>query len=70
MIPEMKRKIKNLKEPRNYAYWRSIIEDGEKAAEFMVRGNERQKKELIKAFKYMEYLKSLSAKDMFETKKK
>lgn len=54
-----------MREPRNYAYWKSIIKDSEKAAEFMVRGSERQKKELKKVFKYMEYLKNLRFPDMF-----
>ena len=58
-----------MKEPRNYAYWRSIIADSNKAAEFMVRGSEHQKKELKKAFKYMEYLNDLKTSDMFDERR-
>ncbi len=53
------------KEPKNYAYWRSIIEDADKAAEFMAHGNDRQKKELKNAFKYMESQKRLDQTDLF-----
>ena len=52
------------KEPKNYAYWRSIIEDSDKAAEFMVRGTDRQKKELKKVFKYMETQKKSHQSDL------
>ncbi len=54
-----------MKEPKNYAYWRSIIDDGDKAAEFMVRGSDRQKKELKKVFKYMESQKKAGQGDLF-----
>lgn len=54
------------REPRNYAYWKSIIEDPEKAAEFMAKGNERQKKEIKKVFKYIESKKRLQESDLFE----
>ena len=53
------------KEPKNYAYWRSIIEDSEKASEFMVRGSDRQKKELKKVFKYIESQKKSTENDLF-----
>jgi len=54
------------KEPKNYAYWRSIIEDEAKTAEFMVRGSDRQKKELKKVFKYMESQTKANQSDFFE----
>jgi len=53
------------KEPKNYAYWRSIIEDAEKAAEFMIRGSDRQKKEIKKVFKYIESQKKFKQTDLF-----
>jgi hypothetical protein len=56
------------KEPKNYIYWKSIIEDKEKLFEFMGRGNERQKKEMKKAHKYYEYLNSQQQQDLFEVK--
>ena len=58
-----------MREPRNYAYWKSITDDAEKAAEFMVRGSDRQKKELKKAFKYTEYLKKQKISDMFDERR-
>jgi len=56
------------KEPKNYAYWKSIIEDADKAADFMVRGSDRQKKELKKVFKYIENQNKLKQSDLFQTK--
>ena len=53
------------REPRNYAYWKTVIDDADKAAEFMARGTERQKKELKKAFKYMESQKKARQTDLF-----
>jgi hypothetical protein len=53
------------KEPKNYAYWKSIIEDSDKAAEFMVRGSDRQKKELKKVFKYIETQNKSKQSDLF-----
>ncbi len=56
------------REPRNYAYWKNIIQDPEKAAEFMANGNDRQKKEIRKVFKYMESLGKLQQSDLFGEK--
>ncbi|MFH1411418.1 MAG: hypothetical protein ABIG55_02100 [Candidatus Omnitrophota bacterium] len=53
------------KEPKNYAYWKSILDNEEKAAEFIVKGSERQKKELKKVFKYMEMKKEKEQADLF-----
>ncbi|MDP8258903.1 MAG: hypothetical protein P9L90_05730 [Candidatus Aadella gelida] len=53
------------KEPKNYAYWKSVIEDPDKAAEFMIRGSDRQKKEIKKVFKYIENQKTLDQPDLF-----
>ena len=59
-----------MREPRNYAYWKSIIEDSEKSVEFMVRGSDRQKKEIKKVFKYMEHLNKQKSSDMFDERRK
>ncbi len=53
------------KEPKNYAYWKSIISDPEKSTEFMARGTERQKKEIRRVFKYMESQKKSQQLDLF-----
>ncbi len=53
------------KEPKNYAYWKSIIADSEKSAEFMARGTDRQKKEIKRVFKYMESQKKSQQGDLF-----
>ncbi len=55
----------NKKEPKNYIYWKSIVEDPDKAAEFMIRGSERQKKEIKRVFKYIENQKTLDQPDLF-----
>ncbi|MBD3379851.1 MAG: hypothetical protein GF408_05245 [Candidatus Omnitrophica bacterium] len=57
-----------MREPRNFAFWKDIIRDPEKSAEFMARGNERQKKELRKVFKYIERLNRERQKDLFKDK--
>ncbi|MFH1837112.1 MAG: hypothetical protein ABH862_03240 [Candidatus Omnitrophota bacterium] len=40
------------REPKNYSYWKTILEDSAKMHEFMARGNERQKKDMKRAYKY------------------
>ena len=54
------------KEPKNYAFWLSVIKDPEQAAEFMAKGNDRQKRELKRAFKYHEAQKKAAQKDLFD----
>jgi len=55
-----------MKEPKNYAFWLSVMKDPEQAAEFMVRGNDRQKKELRKAFRYLETEKRSRQPELFD----
>jgi hypothetical protein len=55
-----------MKEPKNFAFWYSVIKDPEQCARFMVKGNERQKRDLRRAFRYMEFRKEQGQKDLFE----
>ncbi len=55
------------KEPKNYPYWRTILDNKEQVEEFMLRGNARQKKELKKAFIYFESQKNQKQQDLFNT---
>jgi hypothetical protein len=54
------------KEPKNYAYWKAMMDDPEKSARFMSLGSDRQKKELKEAFQYSEYLRNLKQQDLFD----
>ncbi|MBF0252183.1 MAG: hypothetical protein HQL29_00050 [Candidatus Omnitrophica bacterium] len=54
------------KEPKNYAYWKIILKDGDKVAEFMSRGTLRQKKEIKTAFKFWESQNKTVQKDLFQ----
>ncbi len=54
------------KEPKNYSYWKTIIKDADKVAQFMSRGTARQKKEIKTAFKYWESQNKTHQKDLFE----
>lgn len=54
-----------MREPKNYAFWLTIIKDPEKTAEFMATANERQKKEIRKVFKYVESRNKANQSDLF-----
>ncbi|MCK5451022.1 MAG: hypothetical protein KAI70_04585 [Candidatus Omnitrophica bacterium] len=54
------------REPKNYSYWKSVLEDKELTRDFMARGNDRQKKEMKRAYKYWTYQTEQGQKDLFD----
>ena len=47
--------MKEPRQPKNYHYWLSVLQDSNKVKAFMDRGTEQQRKDLQQAQKYQKW---------------
>jgi len=56
------------KEPHNYSFWKTVVENPEEVEDFMRRGSPRQKKSILQAMKIQKW-ERIQTKKLTKNKK-